>query len=169
MGLRWRLHPAQAKISWRYVTKNQKQSVSFGRGYDDDSKAGMTLQLRLPPITDRSESRIAARSASMAARLLAQPTSHYFANPLVAAYGQGARNLLRFVYFRDAAYVTRQGMRGRDHDIQGSVVPRQVAKKRGKGFCGYPVATVASTGQTTRERRRSLLASSRTKMLTRTC
>src|SRR5258708_12180666 len=92
------------------------------------SKAGMTVALRLPPITDRSESRHCARSRLCCAPL-AQPTSHYFANPLVAAYGQGARNLLRFVYFRDAAYVTRQGMRGRDHDIQGSVVPRQVCKK----------------------------------------
>ena len=54
--------------------------------------------------------------------------------------------MLRFVYFRDAAYVTRQGMRGRDHDIQGSVVPRQVCKKTCKGFCGYPVATVAFYG-----------------------
>jgi hypothetical protein len=39
------------------------------------------------------------------------------------------RKLVHFAYTGDAPHVTAQGMRGRGHDIQGSVVPRQVREK----------------------------------------
>jgi hypothetical protein len=42
------------------------------------------------------------------------------------------------------------------------------AKKCGKGFCGYPVATVAFYGPDDTRATKSLLASSRTKVLTQT-
>jgi len=130
MGCGWQFHPARRKSVGAYITNNQKARVSPSpEDMTTDSKAGMTA-LRLLPITDRCESRHCARSRLCCERPLLSPRSHYFAKPLVAAYGQGARNLLRFVYFRDTAYVTRQGMRERDHDIQGSsLVPRQVCKK----------------------------------------
>jgi hypothetical protein len=50
------------------------------------------------------------------------------------------------VYFGDAAYVTRQGMRGEVMTFKAQWYRDKFAKKRDKGFCGYPVATVAFYG-----------------------
>src|SRR5258708_28751035 len=78
---------------------------------------------------------------------LAQPTSHYFANPLVAAYGQGARNLLRFLC-TSVTPLTSLGKacEGGIMTFKAQWYRDKFAKRRRKGFCGYPGATDAFYG-----------------------
>jgi hypothetical protein len=74
------------------------------------------------------------RSRLCCARPLLGPCGHYSLKPLVDGRSR-RRNLIRFVYFRDAAYVTRQGMRG-GMTFKAQWYRDKFVKKRGKGFCG---------------------------------
>jgi hypothetical protein len=91
-------------------------------------------------------SRAIAPARVYAATPLARRTIHYFANPLVAAYVKVQETCYALCTSVTPLTSLGKACEGGIMTLKAQWYRDKFAKKRGKGFCGYPVATVAFYG-----------------------